>query len=211
MMKKYKDSLLAFDLMIWFILTGVFMTILISPIIHQIDVSNYQLDVYCGLSKEEIARNFHSLANYLWIFQREPLALESFGMSINGAIHFAEVKNIVDGLQILWLVTGIIGGIGAYFEIKENHWVFMKKTAMLMILVPLAIGITASLNFSAAFVVFHRIFFRNDYWIFDTKTDPVINILPEQFFMHCFFVIVVLVVVMAILLYYIYTKKANRN
>ncbi len=134
MMKKFKDSFLAVDLMVFFILSGIMLTILISPLIHRLDVNHYRLDLYSGLSKEEIACNFSSLANYLWIFNREPLALESFVMSTNGAVHFAEVKNIVDALQILWLITGIGGGTGAYFEIKQQDFAFLKKTAMLMIL-----------------------------------------------------------------------------
>ena len=27
--------------------------------------------------------------------------------------------------------------------------------------------------------------FDNDYWLFNSKTDPVIKILPDEFFMHC--------------------------
>jgi len=210
MMKKFKDGFLAVDLMVFFILSGIMLTILISPLIHRLDVNHYRLDLYSGLSKEEIACNFSSLANYLWIFNREPLALESFVMSTNGAVHFAEVKNIVDALQILWLITGIGGGTGAYFEIKQQDFAFLKRTAILMILVPLAIGITASLNFSAAFVTFHRLFFRNDYWIFDVRTDPVISILPEQFFMHGFFAIVLIVVLCALLLYGLYRYKTKK-
>ncbi len=210
MMKKFKDGFLAVDLMVFFILSGIMLTILISPLIHRLDVNHYRLDLYSGLSKEEIACNFSSLANYLWIFNREPLALESFVMSTNGAVHFAEVKNIVDALQILWLITGIGGGTGAYFEIKQQDFAFLKRTAILMILVPLAIGITASLNFGAAFVTFHRLFFRNDYWIFDVRTDPVISILPEQFFMHGFFAIVLIVVLCALLLYGLYRYKTKK-
>lgn len=210
MMKKFKDGFLAVDLMVFFILSGIMLTILISPLIHRLDVNHYRLDLYSGLSKEEIACNFSSLANYLWIFNREPLALESFVMSTNGAVHFSEVKNIVDALQILWLITGIGGGTGAYFEIKQQDFAFLKRTAILMILVPLAIGITASLNFSAAFVTFHRLFFRNDYWIFDVRTDPVISILPEQFFMHGFFAIVLIVVLCALLLYGLYRYKTKK-
>lgn len=128
MMKKFKDGFLAVDLMVFFILSGIMLTILISPLIHRLDVNHYRLDIYSGLSKEEIARNFSSLANYLWIFNREPLTLESFVMSTNGVVHFAEVKNIVDALQILWLITGIGGGTGAYFEIKQQDFTFEKNS-----------------------------------------------------------------------------------
>jgi len=58
-------------------------------------------------------------------------------------------------------------------------------------------------------VIFHKIFFRNDYWIFDYTTDPVITILPESFFMHCFMMIIVIVVVISLIMYLIYRKKRN--
>lgn len=43
-------------------------------------------------------------------------------------------------------------------------------------------GIIAS-DFSRYFVVFHHIFFNNDLWILDPRTDLLINIVPEPFFM----------------------------
>ena len=41
-------------------------------------------------------------------------------------------------------------------------------------------------NFEGSFVLFHKTMFNNDYWIFDPNLDPVINILPEEFFFHAF-------------------------
>ena len=38
-------------------------------------------------------------------------------------------------------------------------------------------------DFSKYFIVFHHIFFDNDLWILDPRTDLLINIVPEPFFM----------------------------
>lgn len=211
MMKKFKSALLALNLAIFFILSAIFITILISPWIHQLDVRRYQLDLFTGLSQEEIARNYASLANYLWIFHRAPLSLESFVMSSQGAIHFAEVKQLVDGLQVLWLITLVFGVIGSYFEMKKKDWQFLSRTAFLMWAIPSLIGIGAAVNFDSAFIVFHQIFFRNDYWIFDARLDPVINILPQEFFMHCFFMIVVLVILFALFIQWLYRYINNHS
>lgn len=43
-------------------------------------------------------------------------------------------------------------------------------------------GIISS-NFSKYFIVFHHIFFDNDLWMLDPRTDLLINIVPEPFFM----------------------------
>lgn len=38
-------------------------------------------------------------------------------------------------------------------------------------------------DFSKYFIVFHHIFFNNDLWMLDPRTDLLINIVPEPFFM----------------------------
>ncbi|WP_252897795.1 lipoprotein intramolecular transacylase Lit [Amylolactobacillus amylophilus] len=38
------------------------------------------------------------------------------------------------------------------------------------------------MNFDAFFVFFHGIFFHNSDWLFDPVTDPIINVLSENFF-----------------------------
>ncbi len=40
-----------------------------------------------------------------------------------------------------------------------------------------------STDFTKYFVIFHHIFFNNDLWILDPRTDNLINIVPEGFFM----------------------------
>ena len=71
-MKNNKDILLSLDLMLFFILTSIFLVILISPWIHQADVIKYQLDLVSGLDRQTIADNYQLLADYRWIFHRAP-------------------------------------------------------------------------------------------------------------------------------------------
>lgn len=44
------------------------------------------------------------------------------------------------------------------------------------------LGISISMNFSRCFTIFHEIFFDNDLWLFDARTDYMIRMLPEGFF-----------------------------
>ena len=54
---------------------------------------------------------------------------------------------------------------------------------------PLAIGIIAWLiGFDQFFVAFHEVLFCDNSWLFDPATDPIISVLPEQFFMHTFLI-----------------------
>ena len=45
------------------------------------------------------------------------------------------------------------------------------------------LGGIISTDFNKYFVIFHHIFFDNDLWMLDPRTDLLINIVPEPFFM----------------------------
>ena len=48
------------------------------------------------------------------------------------------------------------------------------------------LSVLAALNFDAAFVTFHHIFFPGkENWLFDAATDEIILILPQVFFRNC--------------------------
>lgn len=59
----------------------------------------------------------------------------------------------------------------------------------------LVIGAAAATNFDRAFTVFHSLFFPGkDNWIFDPAQDPIITLMPEEFFRNCaIFILVVLI------------------
>ena len=53
-----------------------------------------------------------------------------------------------------------------------------------------------ALNFNAAFVFFHHLFFPGkDNWLFDPATDQIILILPELFFRNCAIAIAALLLI----------------
>ena len=60
----------------------------------------------------------------------------------------------------------------------------------------LMVGGLAALDFDKAFVVFHALFFPGkDNWLFDPRTDEIITILPQEFFMNCALLILAILIV----------------
>ena len=59
-------------------------------------------------------------------------------------------------------------------------------------------------NFEGSFILSHKIMFNNDYCIFDSSLDPVINILPKEFFFHAGLMILILIIIASITNYLIY-------
>lgn len=54
---------------------------------------------------------------------------------------------------------------------------------MLFFVILAALAALISTDFTKYFVIFHQIFFNNDLWLLDPRTDLLINIVPEPFFM----------------------------
>ncbi len=63
---------------------------------------------------------------------------------------------------------------------------FTKKTFLFGLYVwdavILVLGVLIVTNFSRAFILFHKLFFTNDLWLLNPKTDWMIRLLPESFF-----------------------------
>ena len=65
----------------------------------------------------------------------------------------------------------------------------------------LIIGALAATNFDKAFEIFHAMFFPGKTnWIFDPREDEIINILPQDFFMHCAILILCILILGCIVL-----------
>ena len=71
--------------------------------------------------------------------------------------------------------------------------------------------VSIMVNFSATFTMFHKIFFRNDYWVFDYRTDPVILALPEELFLILSVMIITLLFAICILIKIIYRKRLKAD
>ena len=155
------------------------------------------------MDKSTIKDNYDILINYLEDKNIEELSLPDFEMSPQGKIHFEEVKIIFTYLDYLLYLTW--PKLNLYYHSNNKRQTkFLKIASIALILLPILLAIPFAINFDATFTIFHKIFFNNDYWIFDPQLDPVINILPQEFFMHAAIGILTLLVIFSILLYVIY-------
>jgi len=201
-----QDIFLAFILTLFIITLAITFTVFFKQL-YYFDIDYLNIAEISGLSKDIIKNNYDILIQYQSIFYRGALNFKDFAMSTTGRIHFEEVKRIFDMIQLICLGSGLISLIMIYHNIKNKEYRYLRLTSIFSIVIPSILGFLASLDFNQAFIIFHKLFFRNDYWIFDSRSDPIITILPEAFFMHCFIMIVVLIILMSIVCYFIYRKK----
>ena len=80
------------------------------------------------------------------------------------------------------------------------------------VVLPVIVGAWAALDFDRAFIVFHSIFFpgKNN-WIFDWRTDEIILVLPQEFFMYCAMLIGASVLLFAVILLMREVRQAKKE
>ena len=200
----------SFVCMIFIICFSVITTVNFKGI-YKSDIDRYHLDSYVGVDKETLIKNYDVLIEYQSIFFNGELELPDFPMSEEGKIHFAEVKVIFEIVQYICIISGITSITGLIYYIKKKEFFIFKKIAMVSFFVPLGIGIIAGIFFDQAFVLFHKVVFNNNYWIFDATTDPIISVLPQEFFMHSFFMIIGIIVFLSLLSYGVYRWLLNKE
>lgn len=158
-----------------------------------------------GFSRDEILLNYNSLIDYCSPFCREQLEFPTFASSSSALSHFAEVKVIFNAFYLVLIVSGCLGALLLHCMSQPERRRTIRLTGMLCLLVPaffllLFLGSFGG-NFHNAFFFLHRILFRNMDWLFDPATDPVILILPEQYFLCCGGLVLLLLVVTGTVLF----------
>ena len=195
-----------------FIITGIIQLSVRFKEIYYLDVDYLGIDKLSGLSKEEIKLNYDYLIKYNLDKENTEFNMPTITSSQEGKIHFKEVRDIFQNTVKLFKLSLVVSLIGLYLNIKNKNYNFLKITSRLLIYTPIILLIPIIINFDKSFILFHKIMFNNDYWIFDPNLDPVIEILPDTFFFHMGIVILTLIILSSItcnLLYKLLTKKKS--
>lgn len=182
--------------LITFIFTFAVVLVLNAKWLYYIDITMLNIDKQSGMTVENIKSNYDTLILYNQFWYWKELSFPTLPMSEAGRIHFQEVKQIFVILQVLCMASFAGSVIWIIKKVRRGQYGYLKITGLLALGIPLALGVAAIWNWDRFFVTFHHIFFKNDYWLFDSRTDPVILILPDAYFFHCA-VFMLLVILMA--------------
>lgn len=170
---------------IWSISASATLTILAAiPLFHGL-INIFQLPELTYLSEKTISYNFDKLMRYLLNPAIQKLNMPDFTSSQAGLKHFSDVKQ----LFLLAILLTVVLLVPTFLFIKKKRYIQFYQGIKICLVIPVFIGIIALFGgFDSIFISFHQIFFRDATWLFDPATDPVINILPENYFMLCFMI-----------------------
>ena len=197
--------------------TGVFTALLVLsasiavPLLcrpfYYAHIEALNLDGYTGLSVEQIREAFNQVMDYC-LGLRPDFAAGVLPFSESGASHFADVRVLF--LLDLWVAVISLAALVILFIISRRKkltptplmghgpgfWAAIGLGGLFLI-----VGGLAATNFERAFVIFHSLFFPGKTnWLFDWRTDPIILLLPEDFFRNCAILILTLLIFWCVIL-----------
>ncbi|HEK4638798.1 TPA: TIGR01906 family membrane protein [Clostridioides difficile] len=202
-MKKFLNVLFSVCISIVIIVGVINFTVGFKQL-YYFDIDYLNISELSGLSKDDIKLNYDYLIDYNLNKNVSEFKLPTLKSSPQGKIHFEEVRNIFQNINKLAKLLLVVFLVGIILSVKNKNIKILKTTSITLIIMPLLLTVPILLNFEKSFIIFHKLLFRNDYWIFNPDLDPVINILPEEFFFHSGMMILILILLVSILLFVMY-------
>lgn len=178
----------AFSLMIMFLITSVEAVAYWTPHYYENEYTRYQVADDVHMEMDEMMAYLRGSRDDLNIDTVVDGTPREF-FNAREKAHMADVRNLfLGGLALrrlcLFLAAASVALL-ALFKVPLKHLL----PRMLCAGTVLFLGVTAllagiiSTDFTKYFIIFHKIFFTNDLWQLDPRTDLLINIVPEPFFM----------------------------
>lgn len=207
-MKKFLNILFSICISVVIIVGVINFTVGFKQL-YYFDIDYLNISELSGLSKDDIKLNYDYLIDYNLNKNVSEFELPTLKSSPEGKIHFEEVRNIFQNINKLAKLLMVVSLVGIILSVKNKNIKILKTTSITLIIMPLLLAIPVLLNFEKSFIIFHKLLFRNDYWIFSPDLDPVINMLPEEFFFHAGVMILMLILLVSILLLIMYKLRKS--
>lgn len=183
------------------VLTGSIAAPILCRPFYYAHIGALDLTDWVGLPEGEIRRAYDEMMDYCT--GGDTFSTGVLPHSPEGASHFADVRGLF--LLDLRLLAVSLGAGVALFVLTR---LLRRRCAPILGRGPgfwsgvglgggfALVGLLAALDFNRAFVIFHQLFFPGkDNWLFDPATDPIILILPQEFFRNCALLILGLLLV----------------
>lgn len=218
------------------ILFGFF--VLVALLLSILDASCFDLSFYTkeyqkynnaeiiGISSEELMDTTKVLLDYITDEREDMVVYATVKGAEREVFNQREKDHMVDVKQLYLLAMTVkdvcaigaaILGIIFLFQHKKQglRWLAegYKKACGIFVAIVAGLGIVAYIDFTRFWTLFHQIFFSNDLWLLNPKTDIMILMVPEGFFYDLVFKIAlwfILIMIVLLILAQFITKKEEQ-
>jgi integral membrane protein (TIGR01906 family) len=145
-----------------------------------------------------------------------------FAVALNGAPvlnererqHMRDVRSVFAGFFLAALVgAGVLAlafALSMGVRGRARLWRRLARTGRVIAIVTIVGGLLGMVFFDAAFEIFHRLFFPAGTYLFDPRTDRLVQLFPEQFWVETTIGVGVLVIVLGLVLSRVAGRRASR-
>lgn len=187
------------------LLTGaVAVPTLVRPIYYA-HITALDLPEKSGMTQEEIIDAYDEVLDYCTGVTDE-FSAGILPFSAGGADHFKDCRQLF--LLDYWLFAASMAVLAAIIVYARKHKLhrflnrgpaFWGATGLSAVL--LVVGTAAATNFDKAFTLFHTLLFPGkDNRVLYANVDPIIRVMPEEFFRNCAIVILGIIVAVTIVI-----------
>lgn len=139
---------------------------------------------FSGIDSQEVMVDYYRLVFFLMSFTKKEFKFDQIAMSKSAIQHFADVHYLTQAGELITMVCGLLFIVFFYYEKKRYQlWRLVPLFEQALILISVLTCLFLA-SFQDSFLHFHKIVFQNNDWVFDPKTDPIILILTENYFIH---------------------------
>lgn len=194
MLQWFLGIICSFSLMITLLITSVESVVYWTPGYFEKEYSKYRVAESVAMEMDDLLTVTHEMMAYLR-GSRDDLHVDTV---VDGQpreffnereiAHMEDVRGLflaaiaIRRVCLILIAGSIIGLVLLKADIRR---VLPKQlcigTGVFLCVLALLAGIIST-NFTKYFIIFHEIFFSNDLWVLDPRTDLLINIVPEPFF-----------------------------
>ncbi|MFZ7133636.1 MAG: TIGR01906 family membrane protein [Eubacteriales bacterium] len=149
--------------------------------------------VNTGIEMEELMYVTDEIQKYLFS-QRDDFAIMGTVESENRQIfnereitHMDDVKELfVKGMYLrnIGVLLGLLLVILLFRMDKRALYKSLRISTFVFFAFSSVMGMLFAFDFTKYFILFHELFFRNDYWVLDPTDSILINMVPLNFFIH---------------------------
>ena len=199
MKTKIGKCLLVINTALFIISLSVSFVILFRPFYYY-HIRYLDIEKTSGYTYEEIKESYDDVIDYLTL--NKEFKTGKLKYSEVGKDHFHDCKILFMINFVILLITVIT------LIIKRKYWKEIKIKnknisfwSSILVITMFTIILIASfiIDFDKVFDIFHNIFFLGkDNWLLNPKTDEIIRILPQKYFMNCAILVLFLIFVISI-------------
>lgn len=204
MKNKLLTSVFALALIVMTITFSIGLPIYVRPFYYA-HINALDMPEETGYDYDTIKEAYDEVLDYLTVPGNE-FGTGELLHSEEGASHFADCKVLFD-LNLWGYIVSSVLVVALVILSKKGVFSFTRAGGLgvsfwsgISALFAFAlVGGLAALDFDRAFVIFHSIFFPGkDNWMFNPRTDQIIQVMPEEFFMNCAILIVSSIIVLCL-------------